>query len=423
MAEKTYTGVLLAALTLLPTAGCLKDIPQPSPAAETDVTVSGRGSGPAGDAGNAMPSPHPFLLPDSAAPTIVSSGDAARDSAVSAQDDDARGLTTPLSDGPGSHGEGGVTPRTDGAIPGASLCTGTSQKCGTTCVDLATDPRNCGQCGKICGLPACTLGKCSCENGVRDGSETGVDCGGTCQPCQPAKGCAGGNPCASGTRCLSGACLSGAALVAYYDLEGAGPEIRDASGVGNNAQVSGATRASGKVGQGYQFDSAGCIRAPNSPSLSMTGGTTLTMMAWVKSMGPCKADHGIILNKESTYEMGLNCADQGVEEALWTSTGAWNWNRSGAPGARIADEGWHHVAVTWAAGIEHTFVDGNEVASRAQTGAFVPQAAGLGIGCRRVTAAGEGGGELPFTGTIDEVLIFSRALAPSELAAYVSATR
>jgi len=42
-----------------------------------------------------------------------------------------------------------------------------------------------------------------CANGVRDGTETGVDCGGSCA------GCDLGEPCNSGTDCLSGYCPAG----------------------------------------------------------------------------------------------------------------------------------------------------------------------------------------------------------------------
>ncbi len=53
-------------------------------------------------------------------------------------------------------------------------CTGTQVKCNGVCVDLTTDAKNCGECGKACsdGL-VCEASACKCESG-------GNLCGGTC---------------------------------------------------------------------------------------------------------------------------------------------------------------------------------------------------------------------------------------------------
>jgi hypothetical protein len=65
------------------------------------------------------------------------------------------------------------------------------------------------QTGSDCVSGVCTGGACqpaSCEDGVANGDETGVDCGGpTCPQCQPGGGCQTGSDCASGV-CTDGAC-------------------------------------------------------------------------------------------------------------------------------------------------------------------------------------------------------------------------
>jgi hypothetical protein len=65
--------------------------------------------------------------------------------------------------------------------------------CNGKCVNFQIDNHNCGTCGTICGSgDVCHKGKCisankgikaNCTDGVKNGDETGVDCGGSCQPC------------------------------------------------------------------------------------------------------------------------------------------------------------------------------------------------------------------------------------------------
>jgi len=44
-------------------------------------------------------------------------------------------------------------------------------------------------------LDICIAGGCQCQNGVRDATEFGVDCGGTCAPCSGVWKCGDVNPC------------------------------------------------------------------------------------------------------------------------------------------------------------------------------------------------------------------------------------
>jgi hypothetical protein len=79
-----------------------------------------------------------------------------------------------------------------------------------------------GTCGKCnvgegcrvdadCDAATCTGGVCTplpCDNGVKDGDETDVDCGGSCRRC------AGGRTCANATDCFSGTCTAAQACSA-----------------------------------------------------------------------------------------------------------------------------------------------------------------------------------------------------------------
>lgn len=97
-------------------------------------------------------------------------------------------------------------------------CTGTAcmpgfALCANVCVNLNGDPNNCGACGLHCAPgQSCTMGICmiapnSCFDGIRDNGESGVDCGGPtlCPRCPVQQTCAIPSDCAS-QHCLAGLC-------------------------------------------------------------------------------------------------------------------------------------------------------------------------------------------------------------------------
>jgi hypothetical protein len=95
------------------------------------------------------------------------------------------------------------------------LCQGVLQDCdrdGTTCeTNVLSDPDNCGACGVSCASGVCSMGSCaapSCTDGLLNGSETDVDCGGSCPlTCDNGQGCEAGTDCASGI-CTNGTCAA-----------------------------------------------------------------------------------------------------------------------------------------------------------------------------------------------------------------------
>lgn len=64
--------------------------------------------------------------------------------------------------------------------------------------------------GTTCRGGTCQSGRCTtppCANGIKDGSESDVDCGGTCSRCATTKRCASRNDCASAL-CTSSTCTA-----------------------------------------------------------------------------------------------------------------------------------------------------------------------------------------------------------------------
>lgn len=95
----------------------------------------------------------------------------------------------------------------DGCAPcKGSACTATCaaplSACGTSCFDLASDPRNCGACNHACGkAEGCLNGVCSaCPAPLRA-------CGSVCTDVTTAQNCGGcGVRCGATQSCVNGAC-------------------------------------------------------------------------------------------------------------------------------------------------------------------------------------------------------------------------
>lgn len=69
-----------------------------------------------------------------------------------------------------------------------------------------------GGCGEVAG-------SCRCEDGVRDGDETDVDCGGTCKKCGIGSVCQGDGDCTSEYLCRDGRCCNTACALPCHTCD------------------------------------------------------------------------------------------------------------------------------------------------------------------------------------------------------------
>jgi len=198
-------------------------------------------------------------------------------------------------------------------------------------------------------------------------------------------------------------------LVAAYGFnEGTGSSATDLSGKGNVGTLSGATWIdAGRFGKALSFNgSSSRVTVQDSASLDLSG--AMTLAAWVYPTA-AMADRRVVIVKErpgsNAYHLHASSANSGKALTGFFST-AWNrlWTPAGLPVNK-----WTHLAATYDGVRQRLFVNGVQVASRAQTGAIATSGSPLRIGADG--ARGE-----HFRGRIDEVRIYNRALSRTEIA-------
>jgi fibronectin type 3 domain-containing protein len=199
-------------------------------------------------------------------------------------------------------------------------------------------------------------------------------------------------------------------LVAAYSFkEGTGTTVIDSSGNGNTGTISGATwTASGKYGNALVFNGRSSIVTINdSPSLHLTTG--MTVEAWVNPtalQGAAWID--VIYKQTDIYQLAASSTIDGEGPTAGGTFGN-GWQNVAAPSA-LAVNSWTHLAMTFDGGNLTVWVNGVNVASQAQTSPLTTSSMPLQIGGDSIYGQ-------YFTGTIDEVRIYNRALSQNEIQA------
>ena len=186
----------------------------------------------------------------------------------------------------------------------------------------------------------------------------------------------------------------------YAFSETSGVTVVDSSGNDNDgALMDGPARTTGRFGRGLRLDGVDdAVQLPITQSLTLS--SAFTIEAWIAP------------------------ATFGGERSLWRISGAMLTLRAEGtvvPVAVLSDEQvgfvssstlpldtWSHVAMTYDGSRLRLFINGADAGSRAATGTLVPASP---------PEAGILGGASAFTGTIDELRLYRRALSASEIAA------
>ncbi len=204
-------------------------------------------------------------------------------------------------------------------------------------------------------------------------------------------------------------------IVSWYKAEDSADDA-----VGNNHGTAHAlTYGPGMVGRAFQFDGAGYVRVADAPSLNPAA---ITVEAWVKGtvgQGPFRylMAKGIHECHAASYALCTGRRTTGLIFYIYDGTDA---AFSPDTGESIWDGKWHHVAGTFDGAWVRLYVDGKQVGNGTPTALKInsnlPTSNDLFIGTYLWP-----GGSLDFTGSVDEVAIYNRALRVSEIQMIYSA--
>ena len=208
-------------------------------------------------------------------------------------------------------------------------------------------------------------------------------------------------------------------LVALWSGEGDG---NDSVG-GNTAMLTDITYVEGRVGQAFSFNGASSsIRVPASPALDVGAGDGFTIMAWIK---PTDVDGwrplfqwelGTMYGEGPGLSLNARPTDSG---GLWSGITTVTGNRLlASPRGLVIAGVWQHVALTYdkASGIGTLYLNGVTVGRRQLIGPPMSTKGDLWIS-RRNTHQGDWSSNRSYSGLMDEIAIYNRALSASEIQA------
>jgi hypothetical protein len=201
---------------------------------------------------------------------------------------------------------------------------------------------------------------------------------------------------------------NGDGLVAAYAFdEGAGATVTDLSGNGNHGIATNADWATGKYGKAISFGAGSLVSVPDNSLLDITG--NLTLEAWVYPTNAASAWQNVILKggPNTVLSYILNGAGMpGFAPSFYVNVAASGVFSTGT----LPLNAWTHLAGTYDGSTMKIYINGALAGSAPQTGALAASSDGLYIGGNPYWGHN-------FTGLIDEVRIYNRSLAPSEIQA------
>ena len=184
--------------------------------------------------------------------------------------------------------------------------------------------------------------------------------------------------------------------------EGSGASAADTSGNNNNGTlINSPSHVAGKYGNALSFNGNNQrVDVPDSLSLRLTTG--MTLMAWVNPSVSNNQWKDIIMKGVDNYYLEGLSTNGGRPAVGGTFTSALYGSAS------LPANTWSHLAATYDGSTLRLYINGIQVASRAQSGNIQTSSMPLGIG-------GDSHWGQYFQGLIDEVRIYDHALTQSEI--------
>ena len=145
------------------------------------------------------------------------------------------------------------------------------------------------------------------------------------------------------------------------------------------------------------------MEVPDNASLN-PGSNDFTAEVWFKLNSAGSQNDSILYNKDNLYETS---AGGGYFRYAWKPH--WNWDCGTSFPVNVGE--WYHAVVVYEHINQYVYKNGQLVYSRAQTGDMGTNTNALTIGAKNAS----GDVSLFFTGLIDEVRIYNRALSAEEV--------
>jgi hypothetical protein len=208
-------------------------------------------------------------------------------------------------------------------------------------------------------------------------------------------------------------------MVAWWKAEGNG---LDSVGGNNGAPTAGITYTNGEVGQAFVFDGATTSYIPVAATPSLNGigvnGSGFTIECWVE---PASTASGPILEWDSATVDGLQFWIQSGSQLFANIQDTSGNSHSFFTGLNTLNStNFQHVALTYDKSSGNAFIYRNGViVASANFGSIIPQTtySNLRIGLRSASSIGT----YAYTGLIDELSVYKRALSSSEIASIYNA--
>jgi trimeric autotransporter adhesin len=200
-------------------------------------------------------------------------------------------------------------------------------------------------------------------------------------------------------------------LVALWHLnETSGTSLNDASGNGNNLTTHGnmTLGGTGKFGNSIAFDGGNGTYA-NAPDTTSLRASRVTVSLWAKGLGQSTFRY-LVAKEYDNQGPSYGLYTGGASGLKFIAYDGGTFATSPDAGTGVWDNRWHHFVGTYDGGSVRLYVDGAQVGGgTAFSSTIAYNASDITLGSYRTT------GPLPFTGSLDEVGVWNRALSAAEI--------
>ena len=194
-------------------------------------------------------------------------------------------------------------------------------------------------------------------------------------------------------------------VAAYAFEDGAGATLTDVTGKGHTGTIREATwTTAGKYGKALTFDGVNdWVTINDANDLDLAG--AMTLEAWVYPTRNTAWRTAVMKENGSDLAWALYSSGS-AKPSAWAATGTGMGSTTGPTAPAL--NAWTHMAATYDGTNLRLFVNGTQVSSAARAGLLATGTGALRLG-------GNGIWSEWFTGRLDDIRIYDRALTPTQI--------